>query len=263
MASWGNIDSLQLTGTVDTTVDNANVTGTDTIFNTEINDGDYLIINDIKYKVLRVIDDTNLELTRDAEETMLGENVFLQTGPKYIDDRPLGANNYSIQRIFGSTLEEAASSINKNKNIKQTGWYSIMEYTDGTGSMRYKNELLVSLSKEFTIANSGDADANILPELSITIDTDPVNSGEVGGEVNFTVVASLTNGDGELFYQWQVSEDGLGFTDIEDDNIYTGTNTDSLNIIYSVDVDSLYYRVIVSTDGLSSLSATSAPAQVI
>ena len=260
MPSWGITDAANLTGTVATTTASADVIGNGTIFLTEVRPGDYIIVDGVKYQVWVVADDLNLSITRGAEANVSGEVVTLQTGPKYIPDVPLEANTYSIQRIVGSVLEETVTPDNRARNVKQTGWYNTMEYVDGTGQQRYKNELLVALSKDFNEANAGDADGAEYPDAIVTIDTQPVDSSNVDGLVTFFVEASVA-GNAIPLYQWQMSGDNVVFIDLEDDAVFSGTTTNTLEIVYDTSLDGGFYRVQVGVDGLPDI--TSNVAQIV
>ncbi|MGB5462138.1 MAG: hypothetical protein WBM92_02125, partial [Aureibaculum sp.] len=69
----------------------------------------------------------------------------------------------------------------------------------------------------------------------------------VPNTINFNVTAT-TIGTGTIpVYQWQ-EDSGSGFVDISNDAVYSGTNSNSLDINISDDsLDGNYYRIIVST----------------
>lgn len=90
MALWGKQDALAVTGT-SVAVENgdATVTGTGTAFNTQVKNGDTLIISDVKYKVLSVTSATALELSTNYEGStdaeILVANVQIQQSPKNLN----------------------------------------------------------------------------------------------------------------------------------------------------------------------------------
>ena len=111
MSSWGNRDNVTVTANVRTTIGSSLVTntaGNATIFLSEINDGDYMIISGIKYQVRNVTSDVVLTLTGDAAASA-NTIAFVQQGPKYISNIALSANTYTIQRVFGVDRDEKAN----------------------------------------------------------------------------------------------------------------------------------------------------------
>lgn len=73
--------------------------------------------------------------------------------------------------------------------------------------------------------NSGSIDITILPLTEITVQPDGITASE-GTTVSFSITAINATG-----YQWQVSTDGgLVWTDLSDDAVYSGVNTDLLVI---------------------------------
>jgi hypothetical protein len=90
MALWGKQDALAVTGTSVAVVNgDATVTGTGTAFDTQVKNGDTLIISDVKYKVLSVTSATALELATNYEGStdaeILVASVFIQQSPKFLN----------------------------------------------------------------------------------------------------------------------------------------------------------------------------------
>ncbi|NNG09042.1 MAG: cadherin-like domain-containing protein [Arenibacter sp.] len=94
-----------------------------------------------------------------------------------------------------------------------------------------------------------DGDSNTVDDYleagaSATIDVHPFNTTEFSGNAtSFTVNTIAAN-----TYQWQISTNGGGiFTDLADSGIYSGTNSNTLNISeVSLDMNTYQYRVIAS-----------------
>lgn len=89
MSLWGKQDALAVTGTsIDVTNADATVTGTGTAFDTQVKNGDTLIISGVKYKVLNVASATELELASVYEgetATVVVANVKIQQTPKFLN----------------------------------------------------------------------------------------------------------------------------------------------------------------------------------
>ena len=68
----------------------------------------------------------------------------------------------------------------------------------------------------------------------------------VGSEVNFTIVATNVTS-----YQWQVSTDnGTNWSDVNDNNVYSGATTDTLTVQTAENMAGYQYRCVLnSTDG--------------
>lgn len=138
---------------------------------------------------------------------------------------------------------EAQKTSNKAKGIHGGGWYLYSTYTDAQGNTRHKAELLAELQ---VLANvSGDAEDTVVPDLVITIDTQP-QSVEITSpdDVTLTVEASV-DGDAQLTYQWY---------DASDDSAVEGATSATLELT-AVTAPVSYY-VIVSASGVSVTSDT-------
>ena len=254
MSSWGNKDGLSANGTVSTSDSTNEVVGIATDFTNQIMEGDYIFVAGAKYQVTNVIDDTNLLIDGNAASTEAGETLVIQQGPKWLSNVALSENVYSIQRIFGSDLDESGSPSNRERNLKQTGWYNVMEYEDSLGNKRYKNELLVSLSKDFTKDNAFDSDGNALVDYFITILSQPedFSTDNANATVDFTIVAEGNDDTMILEYQWQESSNGIVFTDVVDGGVYSGANTNVLSISNVTGLDGQVFKVQVTGSNVSA-----------
>ncbi|MHC1708242.1 MAG: cohesin domain-containing protein [Bacteroidales bacterium] len=89
----------------------------------------------------------------------------------------------------------------------------------------------------------GYAEIMIYPLPVVTSNPADVSVQE-GNPGQFTVAASFTTS-----YQWQMSPDGNDFTDINDDAVYSGTNTNQLSITAAtLDMSGTYYRCFLSNE---------------
>ena len=155
--------------------------------------------------------------------------------PKYLSTADK-ANAYFVD------IEEAGVEANQDKGLGTGGWNLYTTYTDSNGVTRNKSECLVAMG--VANADAGDNDT-LAPAPVITIDTD-VSAGTVaeGETATFSVVASVTQG-ATLTYQWQTSDGGISFADIEgatEASYTTGPLTNA-------DDDGHRYRVVISATG--------------
>lgn len=66
-----------LSGTVTTSTENNSVTGTSTEFTTQLSVGDYIEINSVKYKVIKITSDTELRIEPTPTEAVTDSNYYL------------------------------------------------------------------------------------------------------------------------------------------------------------------------------------------
>lgn len=254
MASFGNKDGLIANGTVTTSNTTNIVTGSGTDFLEEIDNGDYAIIANVKYQVLNVVSSNTLTITSNAASSVSGEDLIVQQGPKWLSNIALEENVYSIQRVYGSDIDESMAPSNRERNIKQTGWYSVLEYTDGYGNKRVKNEVLVSLSKDFKKPDSGDVDGNILVDYFVSIINQPENfkTSNVNTNATFVVEAEGNVPEIDISYQWKNSPNGIVFVDVVDGGVYSGANSNVLSISNVDGLSGYSFKVEVSGSNVSS-----------
>ncbi|HRF26125.1 MAG TPA: GEVED domain-containing protein [Ferruginibacter sp.] len=84
--------------------------------------------------------------------------------------------------------------------------------------------------------------------------TDPQNASTcANGNVSFSVSA-----DGNpIEYQWQVSTDGVNFVDVVDDNVYSGSNSNTLSLTnVPASFNGYRYRCILSVAACNSVANT-------
>lgn len=145
---------------------------------------------------------------------------------------------------FLNTTDKAATlgiSADETANQKAThaGWVLSKTGTGGRAG-RVFNETLVAMG-----SMTGDNDT-VDPDPVATIDTQPTNQSVASPEsADFEVGASTNRDPVTLAYQWQVSTDGVTYTNI------SGATTDSLTV-ESGDpeyVDGNYFRVAVTPTG--------------
>ena len=85
MALWGNKDALALTGTVSTTNTSATVTGSSTVFPTEVQVGDVIKINSTYAKVTGITSNTVLTISPAwSIANTSGVSATLKQAPKHL-----------------------------------------------------------------------------------------------------------------------------------------------------------------------------------
>jgi len=91
-------------------------------------------------------------------------------------------------------------------------------------------------------------------EVNITTNPQDVDDICHGSKVQLSVKAS--NADS---YKWQVSTDGgTNYTSLNEDSVYSGTTTDTLNIIFDDNMDGYMYQCVVSNPSGSSATSSAA-----
>ena len=205
MSLWGNRDSFSITGTSVSVVNGSpTVTSngvTPTTFLTDFQEGDTIVITNVKYKIYKIVSDTVITLVANfagTTATVANANLKGADIPKYISQEEL-------QYIFFVSEEEAMILSNHNKGINGTGWWKIKEYVDSEGNPRHKTELLVAMD----VLNAVSGDANATEDLTVadvsavlSISVQPTTQAITLGAATFAVTAAVTGG-GAVTYQWQ------------------------------------------------------------
>lgn len=268
MSSWGNLDNVKIDGTVViATANGTAVLGINTVFESNVKDGDYLIIAGNKYQVQNVESNTILYLTDSASTDSAGVPAYVQQGPKYVANVAFPANNYSIQNIYGIDRVEVGVPENEARGISHTGWTHYTTYTDAYSQTRHKAEVLVAMSKNFASNATGslfgsgagdDAlDDTVAADYLIYFTTSPAANVTTSNTSLFFVVAASDPTGATITYQWQENNGNAWATIIDgfDDPVYgnvtySGNTTNTLNISnVTAAVNGFEYRVIISGDG--------------
>ena len=135
MALWGNTDSKSATGTIAIANVDANaiygtLTGTSTLFDTELKVGNYIIADSRKFLVVALTSNTAGKVAADLTGTALanvdaGNTFTIQEGPAYIGSEDKG----DLDDIFGVDTTEARVSGNASVQqylvtFKGSGYFS-------------------------------------------------------------------------------------------------------------------------------------------
>ena len=244
MALWGNKDALALTGTVSTTNTSATVTGSSTVFPTEVQVGDVIKINSTYAKVTGITSNTVLTISPAwSIANTSGVSATLKQAPKHLAAGS-DATVQNVANIYGvDTTEAVAETTNP-------GWIYVNEYTDMHGNPRKKNEVLAAIGSITT-----DDEDVVFPDTVITINTQPIsNTAAAFSAVSFTVVTSTLPVGTTVNHRWQrAANANVAFVDLTNTGTYTGANTATLNIANNgVAVSGSIYRVQLSAAGVTA-----------
>lgn len=143
MALWGTRDSFSITGTVSVSNNATTVTGNaNTVFTTQLNIGDTLVINGRRRRVDSISAANNLTIgTAWNTANVSAGTITAQDTPVYVTAEEISSNN-----IIGVDTTEAGITANKARGINTPGWTKYVTYTDMHGNTRYKTEPLVVMS---------------------------------------------------------------------------------------------------------------------
>lgn len=174
--------------------------------------------------------------------------------PKFLSDTL--RNNQSVSDLDSTvgidTSEESVTS-NKAKGFQHSGWVKYTTYTDSSGATRHKAETLVAAG-----SMGGDAaDDSIVPDLAITISTQPQSISVTAPDTaTFSVIATV-NGNVPLAYQWQVQQEGAGaWANITGATSATYTTGATATGDGAGATDGDNYRVVITAGNATATSST-------
>ena len=244
MALWGNKDALALTGTVSTTITSATVTGSGTVFPTEVQVGDVIRVNSTYAKVTGITSNTVLTISPAwAIANTSGVSATIKQAPKHLAAGS-DATVQNVANIYGVDTTEAVAE------TTIPGWVYVNEYTDMHGNPRKKNEVLCAI----TSITTDDEDV-VFPDTVITINTQPASRSDAAASaVSFTVVASTLPVNTTINYRWQrAANANVAFADLTNTGTYSNTSTATLNIANnSLATSGSIYRVQLSAAGVTA-----------
>ena len=244
MALWGNKDALALTGTVSTTNTSATVTGSGTVFPTEVQVGDVIRVNNTYAKVTGITSNTALTISPAwAIANTSGVSATVKQAPKHLAAGS-DATVQNVANIYGVDTTEAVAE------TTIPGWVYVNEYTDMHGNPRKKNEVLAAI----TSITTDDEDV-VFPDTVITINTQPIsNTAAAFSAVSFTVATSTLPVGTTVNHRWQrAANANVAFADLTNAGTYSGANTATLSIANNgVAVSGSIYRVQLSAAGVTA-----------
>ena len=252
MALWGNKDALALTGTVATTNGSSTVTGTSTLFTTEVQNGDVIRVNSTLLKVVGITSNTALTISPAwSVANTSGVSATARQSPKWM---PAGSGStvQSAALTFGVDTDEATA------NNEIPGWVYTNVYTDMHGNIRRKTEVLCTLA---TITTDGED--TVYPDYRLVIGTAPASKTVAINTANtFTIVTTSVPTGATINYRWQrAANANVSFSDLTNTGTFTTTTTATLNFANSsVALSGSIYRVQMSVTGGTGANTVSANA---
>ena len=131
--------------------------------------------------------------------------------------------------------------------------------TSDTSLTTYDYRCVVSSGGGAAPVTSSSANLTV-NAAAVTISANPTSSTVTApAAAQFTVTASTNETLSVLTYSWE-EDDGTGFAALSNAGIYSGTDTDTLDISDSTGLDTYEYRCVVSTDSAIAPTATSTAA---
>jgi hypothetical protein len=249
MALWGSRDTFTLTGTAfaNSTVNTTILTGTSTVFTTELEVGDTFVLAGTRRKIVGITSNTVLTFEPAWTAANVAGTVTGQDTPKF-----LAANSATVQssQVSNTTYTFGVDTNEATAYNEMPGWKFTNTYTDMHGNSRRKTETLVAMA---TI--TGDAEDAIFADSIITINTQPSgNTGAANAPATFTVLASIRPTGNTINYRWQrAANANVAFVDLTNTGTYSTSNTATLTIANNtVAVSGSIYRVQLSGPGTSA-----------
>jgi hypothetical protein len=254
MALWGSRDTFTLTGTAfaNSTVNTTILTGTSTVFTTELEVGETFVLAGTRRKIVGITSNTVLTFEPAWTAANVAGTITAQDTPKF-----LAANSATVQSsqqanttlLFGVDTNEATAY------NEMPGWVFTNTYTDMHGNARRKSEVLVAMG-----SISGDAEDTIFGDSFITINTQPTaNSAANNSAATFTIVASIRPVGNTINYRWQrAANANASFIDLTNAGTYSNTTNTTLTIANNTiaagggGLSNSLYRVTMSSTGISA-----------
>ena len=147
MALWGTRDSFAITGTVSVANTTTTVTGNaNTVFTTQLNVGDTLVINGKRRRVNAISAANNLTIGTAWDTANVSAGTITgQDTPIYVSAEEISSNN-----IVGIDNTEAGVANNRIRGLSTPGWNKYVTYSDMHGRTRHKTEPLIVISGGLT-----------------------------------------------------------------------------------------------------------------
>ena len=254
MALWGSRDTFAVTGTAfaNSTVNTTILTGTSTVFTTELEVGDTFVLAGTRRKIVGITSNTVLTFEPAWTAANVAGTVTGQDTPKF-----LAANSATVQ---SSQVSNTAYTFGVDTNEATAynelpGWVFTNTYTDMHGNARRKSEVLISMG-----SITGDAEDTVFGDSFITITTQPSdNSAANNSAATFTIVASIRPVGNTINYRWQrAANANASFIDLTNAGTYSNTTNTTLTIANNTlaagggGLSNSLYRVTMSSTGISA-----------
>ena len=254
MALWGTRDTFNLTGTAfaNSTVNTTTLTGTSTVFTTELEVGETFVLAGTRRKIVGITSNTALTFEPAWTAANVAGSITGQDTPKF-----LAANSATVQssQVSNTTYTFGVDPNEATAYNETPGWKFTNTYTDMHGLSRRKSETLVVMK-----SISGDAEDSIFGDSFITITTQPsANSAANNSAATFTVVASIRPVGNTINYRWQrAANSSASYVDLTNTGTYSNTSNATLTIANNTiaagggGLSNSLYRVQMSSTGISA-----------
>ena len=254
MALWGSRDTFAVTGTAfaNSTVNTTILTGTSTVFTTELEVGDTFVLAGTRRKIVGITSNTVLTFEPAWTAANVAGAVTGQDTPKF-----LAANSATVQSSqFANTAYTFGVDTNEATAYNELpGWVFTNTYTDMHGNARRKSEVLISMG-----SITGDAEDTIFGDSFITINTQPSDSSAANNSAaSFTIVASIRPVGNTVNYRWQRAANSSSlFVDLTNTGTFSNTTNTTLTIANNTiaagggGLSNSLYRVTMSSTGISA-----------
>jgi len=256
MALWGNNSALALTGTVSTTNTLATVTGSSTLFLSEVKVGDVIKVNSTFAKVMAIASNTSLTISPAwSIANTSGVSATVKQSPKWLaagSDKTV----QSINLIFGVDKNEATAATPP----EIPGWVYTNTYTDMHGNSRRKAEALVAMH---TISTATDDEDVVYPDYRIVIGTQPASKSVATGTANtFSISVTTIPTGGTVNYRWQQAANAnVAFSDLTNAGTFSNTSNATLSIANVTTAgNGSIYRVQMNVTGATASNTVSSNA---
>lgn len=256
MALWGNNAALALTGTVSTTNTSATVTGSSTLFLSEVKVGDVIKVNTTQAKVTAITSNTALTISPAwSIANTSGVSATLKQSPKWL---AAGSDTtvQSVNLIYGVDVNEATAAT----PAEIPGWVYTNTYTDMHGNPRRKAEVLCALA---TISTATDDEDATYPDYRIVVGTQPASKTVTNNSANtFSISVTTVPTGGTVNYRWQrAANANAAFIDLTNTGTWTNTTSATVNFANSaLAVSGSIYRVTMNVTGATASNTVSSNA---
>ena len=215
------------------------------------------------------IDALNPNASTNIKGVLINENAHLKNC--LIEDEPTyspkieGNTLKNFIRQFSNYMKVSGFDFNKfvqknvdlsqiNKNITDCNVLKL--YTDTVANNIDKRVLYRLTPKSDTVPPSSNVLNIIISEHAIIVAQPNDISECIGG--NLQMAIAISGGTGNITYQWQISTDGISFTNVEGAKANTFTPP-------STTVATTYYRVVISSDvdGCGPITSTAATVAIL
>ena len=148
------------------------------------------------------------------------------------------------------------TTINNTTGSNSYTWYT--QSTPDINKVVATPKAIASSGTFYLAPYTSNCLGTVSPGVTVTVNTNPVitisNPAVVcaGGTVSMTV--SITNTIANPTYVWETSADGLTWTTITNNTVYSGATTATLNILNVTGLDGNFYRSTVSNSTCSTTS---------